>query len=238
MIEGYSSSRFLIKFASGLCLGEIIFMGTGVLIYEDNQSLRESIVQLLTHSQGYVVLGGFPHALQVETQVKQLRPDVILMDIDMPGGTNGIQAVRMIRAFDKKTPIIMLTVFDDQANVLEAIFAGASGYLLKKHLSDRLLEAMQEVLTGGAPMSPNVARMVIASMHKYTPATETPYQLTPREQEILTALSRGTGYKAIAAEYYISLDTVRSHIKNIYQKMQVHSQLEAVAKFRDTSHNA
>ncbi|MBN8854003.1 MAG: DNA-binding response regulator [Sphingobacteriales bacterium 50-39] len=208
-------------------------MPTGVLIYEDNHSLRESIAQLLTYSQGYVVLGSFPHVLQVETQVKQLQPEVILMDIDMPGGINGIEAVKRVRAFDKKTPIIMLTVFDDQANVLEAIFAGASGYLLKKHLSDRLLEAMQEVLTGGAPMSPNVARMVIASMHKYAPATETPYQLTAREQEILTALSRGTGYKAIAAQYYISLDTVRTHIKNIYQKMQVHSQLEAVAKFRD-----
>lgn len=214
-------------------MGEIIFMPTGVLIYEDNHSLRESIAQLLTYSQGYVVLGSFPHVLQVETQVKQLQPEVILMDIDMPGGINGIEAVKRVRAFDKKTPIIMLTVFDDQANVLEAIFAGASGYLLKKHLSDRLLEAMQEVLTGGAPMSPNVARMVIASMHKYAPATETPYQLTAREQEILTALSRGTGYKAIAAQYYISLDTVRTHIKNIYQKMQVHSQLEAVAKFRD-----
>lgn len=214
-------------------MGEIIFMPTGVLIYEDNHSLRESIAQLLSYSQGYVVLGSFPHVLQVETQVKQLQPEVILMDIDMPGGINGIEAVKRVRAFDKKTPIIMLTVFDDQANVLEAIFAGASGYLLKKHLSDRLLEAMQEVLTGGAPMSPNVARMVIASMHKYAPATETPYQLTAREQEILTALSRGTGYKAIAAQYYISLDTVRTHIKNIYQKMQVHSQLEAVAKFRD-----
>jgi DNA-binding NarL/FixJ family response regulator len=215
-------------------MGEIIIMETGVLIYEDNQTLRESIAQLLTFSPGYVVLGSFPNVLQVETQVRQLGADVILMDIDMPGGINGIEAVKKIRAFDKKTPIIMLTVFDDQSNVLEAIFAGASGYLLKKHLSGRLLEAIQEVLTGGAPMSPNVARMVIASMHKYTPATETPYQLTTREMEILTALSRGTGYKAIAADCHISLDTVRTHIKNIYQKMQVHSQLEAVAKFRDS----
>jgi len=222
------------NFAAGLSIGETIIMQTGVLIYEDNQSLRESITQLLTYTQGYVVLGSFPNVLQAETQLKQLRPDIILMDIDMPGGINGIEAVKRIRAFDKKTPIIMLTVFDDQTNVLDAIFAGASGYLLKKHLSDRLTEAIQEVLTGGAPMSPNVARLVIASMHKYTPAVETPYSLTAREQEILTALSRGTGYKAIAAQYFISLDTVRTHIKNIYQKMQVHSQLEAVAKFRDS----
>jgi DNA-binding NarL/FixJ family response regulator len=218
----------------GASFDETTNMPTGVLIFEDNQSLRESIAQLLTYSDGYLVLGTFPNVLQVEVQVKELRPDIILMDIDMPGGINGIEAVKKIRAFDKKTPVIMLTVFDDQANVLEAIFAGASGYLLKKHLSDRLLEAIQEVLTGGAPMSPNVARMVIASMHKYAPAAETPYQLTTREKEILIALSRGTGYKAIAAQYFISLDTVRTHIKNIYQKMQVHSQLEAVSKFRDS----
>ena len=174
-------SGFLTNFATGSSIGETIIMQTGVLIYEDNESLRESIVTLLTYSQGYLVLGSFPNVLEVEKQVKQLRPDMILMDIDMPGGINGIEAVKKLRVFDKKTPVIMLTVFDDQANVLEAIFAGASGYLLKQHLSSRLLEAMQEVLTGGAPMSPNVARMVIASMHKYAPAAETTYQLTSRE---------------------------------------------------------
>jgi len=207
-------------------------MQKSVLLYEDNKVLRESIEQMLTYSEEYVLLGGFPHALHVESQVKNLNPDLILMDIDMPGGLNGIEAVKKVRVFDKKTPVIMLTVFDDQANVLDAIFAGASGYLLKQHISERLLTAMQEVLSGGAPMSPNVARMVIASMQKLDPPAESAWQLTAREKEILVALSRGTGYKAIAAQCYISLDTVRTHIKNIYQKMQVHSQLEAVAKFR------
>lgn len=209
-------------------------MQKGVLIFEDNQSLRDSIAQLLTFSKSYVLLGSFPDALEVEMQTRQLEPDIILMDIDMPGGINGIEAVKKIRAFDKHTPVIMLTVFDDQTNVLEAIFAGASGYLLKQHLSGRLLEAIQEVLEGGAPMTPNVARMVIASMHKYDPSSDTPWQLTPREKEILVALSRGTGYKGIAAQYHISLDTVRTHLKNVYQKMQVHSQLEAIAKLRDS----
>jgi DNA-binding NarL/FixJ family response regulator len=211
-------------------------MQTGALIYEDNLTLRESIAQLLTFSPGYLLLGSFPHALEVETQVRELKPDIILMDIDMPGGINGIEAVKKIRIFDKKTPVLMLTVFDDQANVLEAIFAGASGYLLKQHLSDRLLAAMQEVLSGGAPMSPNVARMVVASMHKYDPPAENAWHLTAREKEILMALSQGTGYKSIAALCNISLDTVRSHIKNIYQKMQVHSQLEAVTRFRESGH--
>ena len=209
-------------------------MQTGVLIYDDDRSLRDGIAQLLTFSKGYVLLGSFPHAQDVETQVKELTPDIILMDIDMPEGINGIEAVRKIRAFDKKTPVIMLTVFDDQANVLEAIFAGASGYLLKQHLSGRLMEAMQEVLDGGAPMTPNVARMVIASMHKYAPPTENIWQLTAREKEILIALSQGIGYKAIAFQHHISLDTVRTHIKNIYHKMQVHSQLEAIARLRDS----
>jgi len=155
------------------------------------------------------------------------------MDIDMPGGVNGIEAVKKIRAFDQHVHIIMLTVFDDNGNVLDAICAGASGYLLKKYLSARLMDSIQEVLSGGAPMSPGVARMVIASMQKHPTFKENKYQLTSREREILAALSQGSGYKIIAAQYYISVDTVRSHIKNIYQKMQVHSQLEAVARARD-----
>ena len=207
-------------------------MQTGVVIFEDNASLRESIAQLLAESKEFALLGSWPNALQAERMVKELKPDVILMDIDMPGGVSGIEAVRKIRSFDRQTPIIMLTVFDDQTNVLDAVFAGASGYLLKKHLSDHLAESIREVLAGGAPMSPNVARMVIASMHKYPSATND-YQLTARETEILVALAQGTGYKAIAAKFFISVDTVRSHIKNIYQKMHVHSQLEAVARGRD-----
>jgi DNA-binding NarL/FixJ family response regulator len=209
-------------------------MQTSVIIYEDNQALRESIEQLFAYSKDYYLLGSFPNVMQVESEVKKLKPGIIIMDIEMPGGRNGIEAVRKIRAFDQQTPIIMLTVFDDQANVLDAMYAGASGYLLKKHLSDRLMEAMQEVLSGGAPMSPNVARMVVASMHKYPPPADPQYQLTAREKEILSALTQGMGYKRIAEKYYISLDTVRTHIKNIYQKMQVHSQIEAIAKGRDT----
>lgn len=208
-------------------------MQTGILIYEDNDELRNSIAQLFTHSKEYALVGSFPHVLEVGKQVKSLKPDLILMDIDMPGGINGITAVRKIRTFDQQTPIIMLTVFDDNTNVLDAIYAGASGYILKKHLAERLGNAIQEVLAGGAPMSPNIARMVIASMHKYPSPESNKYKLTEREKEILSALAQGSGYKGIAAQSYISIDTVRTHVKNIYYKMQVHSQLEAVAKARD-----
>src|SRR6266700_993696 len=210
-----------------------MYMQTGVLIYEDNNLLRDSVAQLINYSKDFLLLGNYANVTQVEKQVKLAKPDIILMDIDMPGGINGIEAVRKIRNFYRQVHIIMLTIFDDNINVLEAISAGASGYLLKKHLSDRLMDAMQEVLTGGAPMSPGVARMVISSMQKHPSLEENRYQLTSREREILATLAQGSGYKTIAAQYFISVDTVRSHIKNIYQKMQVHSQLEAVAKARD-----
>jgi DNA-binding NarL/FixJ family response regulator len=204
-----------------------------IVIYEDSRQLRDSVAQLIDFSKDYVLAGSFPNVLDVERQIRELQPDIVLMDIDLPGGISGIHAVRKIRAFDPRVAIIMLTVFDDNASVFDAIYAGASGYLLKKHLSERLFGAMEEVLSGGAPMSPGVARMVISSMQARSPAVQDKYQMTPREKEILAALAKGTGYKMIAAQLHISLDTVRSHVKNIYQKMQAHSQLEAIAKARD-----
>ena len=205
-------------------------MKAGVLIYEDNTQLRASIEKLITFSNEFLLLNSFPNVIDVEKQVNDLKPDVILMDIDMPGGINGIDAVQKIRAFNQEVQIIMLTVFDDNKTVLEAISSGASGYLLKKNISEKLYDAMKEVLSGGAPMSPNVARMVIASMQKKRQDDENIYQLTPREKEILVALSEGASYKAMAAQFFISLDTVRSHIKSIYEKLKVHSKSEAVAK--------
>ena len=195
--------------------------------------MRDSIEKLITFSKDFLLLGAFSNVTDVEKQVKKFQPDVILMDIDMPGGVNGIDAVRKIREFNATAQIIMLTVFDDSRTVLDAISSGASGYLLKKNLSEKLFDAIKEVLSGGAPMSPNVARMVIASMQKKPLAEDNKYQLTTREREILLALSQGTSYKGIAEQFFISLDTVRSHIKNIYQKMQVHKQLEAITKARN-----
>jgi DNA-binding NarL/FixJ family response regulator len=208
-------------------------MDAGVLIYEDNNQLRESLEKLVGFLKSFLLLGSFPNVIDIEKQVKHFHPDIILMDIDMPGGINGIDAVKKIREFNSAVQIIMLTVFDDNKTVLDAITAGASGYLLKKNLSEKLEAAMLEVLSGGAPMSPNIARMVIASMQKKPLASENKYQLTQREKEILVALSEGTSYKSIASQYFITIDTVRTHIKNIYQKMQVHKQLEAVTKARN-----
>jgi DNA-binding NarL/FixJ family response regulator len=202
-------------------------MALSVLLYEDNDLLRESIGSMVQLDDRYKVAGSFGNVLEAEEQVKQINPDIILMDIDMPGRT-GIEAVKRIRSAMVDTPIIMLTVFDDTTHVFDAICAGASGYLLKKHLSAKLFDAVDEVLNGGAPMSPSIAHMVIASMQK--PANANPYQLTPREKEILSSLAKGNSYKMMAAEYSVTIDTVRAHIKKIYEKLQVHSQTEAVSK--------
>lgn len=203
-------------------------MKLSVLIYEDNSLLRESVGSMIQSSNTLKLEATFENVLNVEAEVKSYKPDFILMDIDMPG-MSGIQAVKKIRKFNTKVHIVMLTVFDDNTHVFEALQSGASGYLLKKHISTKLFDAIQEVLDGGAPMSPSIARMVLASMHQ-KPAVENPYQLTAREKEILTSLSKGNSYKMIASEYGISIDTVRTHIKKIYEKLHVHSQTEAVSK--------
>lgn len=203
-------------------------MPISILLFEDNDMLRESIVSMLSTNSAFQVAGAFGDVLRSTEQVKTLRPDIILMDIDMPG-LSGIEAVSKIRSTGSTTPILMITVFDDNQHVFDAICAGASGYLLKKHLASKLFDAIEELRTGGAPMSPSVARMVINSMHQ-KPAQLNPYGLTGRENDVLTSLSKGNSYKLIAAEFGLSVDTVRTHIKSIYEKLHVHSQTEAVAK--------
>lgn len=205
-------------------------MAVNILIYEDNASLRESLSNLLMLTEEYHVVGAFPGCTAVEEQVQQLRPEVILMDIDMPE-INGIKAVKQIRTFNQAVQIIMLTVFDDNTHVYDALCAGANGYLLKKYVSDKLIHSIQEVLHGGAPMSPSIARMVISNMLQPAPLPAVnDYQLTNREKEILQSLSKGNSFKLIAADLSISLDTVRTHIKHIYDKLHVRSQIEAVSK--------
>jgi len=203
-------------------------MKISVLIYEDNHLLRESVGNMIRSNDTLNLSGAYENVLNVEAQVKSFKPQFILMDIDMPG-MSGIEAVRKIRMFNATVPIVMLTVFDDNTHVFEALRAGASGYLLKKHISTKLFDSINEVLDGGAPMSPSIARMVLASMQQKTPV-ENPYQLTVREKEILTSLSKGNSYKLIASAFEISIDTVRTHIKKIYEKLHVHSQTEAVSK--------
>ncbi|WP_040490270.1 response regulator [Indibacter alkaliphilus] len=202
-------------------------MSIKVLLYEDNDLLRESISSMVTLNDGMELLGAFSDANNVEEEVKTFRPDLILMDIEMLGRT-GIEATALVKKTSPEANILILTVFDDSENVLNAIKAGASGYLLKKYIANRLFSAVEEILEGGAPMSPAVAKLVIQSMQK--PLQSVNYGLTEREKDVLVSLSKGNSFKLIAADCKISIDTVRTHIKHIYEKLQVHCQTEAVSK--------
>ncbi|GAA4356581.1 response regulator transcription factor [Hymenobacter saemangeumensis] len=211
---------------------------TRLVIYEDNPDLRESLSQLLTDAPGLELVGAFGNCTQAEDDIRRLSPDVVLMDIDMPG-CSGIDGLRSVKAASPQTNVVMLTVFEDNDRVFEAICAGADGYMLKKTPPARLLEAIGEVRAGGAPMTPAVARQVLRLFPKPTtsafrPApkvsSESPAHLSAREQEVLTLLVEGYSYKMIAADRNISIDTVRSHIKKIYEKLHVRSMTEAVSK--------
>jgi DNA-binding NarL/FixJ family response regulator len=202
-------------------------MAIPVFIYEDNDNLRESLCSLFALSDEFAITGAFSHCLEVAEQVQTNLCDIILMDIDMPGMT-GIEAVKKIRSFNKQVQIIMLTVFDDNVHVFDALIAGANGYLLKKNISDKLITAIHEVLSGGAPMSPAIARMIITQLQ--TTAPQNDYALTNREKEMLVLLSKGNSHKMIASASGISIETVRSHLKKIYDKLHVHSQTEALSK--------
>lgn len=202
-------------------------MATTIHIYDDNAALRHGLEELLSLSDEFTVTASFDNCTMAEEEVKKNPADVILMDIDMPGMT-GIEAVKKIRAFNSKVHIIMLTVFDDNTHIFDAICAGASGYLLKKNVSEKLVPAIKEVLAEGASLSPAVAKMIMNSMQQQTAPQD--YGFTKREKEILTLLCKGNSYKMIAVEVGISFETVRSYIKKIYGKLQVHSATEAVSK--------
>lgn len=204
-----------------------------VVLYEDNPQLREGLTMLLNGSDGFDVIGAFKNCDNVVQEVTSLQPDVILMDIDMPG-TNGIQGLKLVRQQHSEVKILMLTVFDDNKNVFEAVKNGANGYLLKKTPPAKLLEYIQEAHTGGAPMSSSIATQVLRMFSELHSEQSSNYYLSEREKQVLQLLVNGYSYKMIAAEIFISIDTVRSHIKKIYEKLHVNSKSEAVAKaFKD-----
>jgi DNA-binding NarL/FixJ family response regulator len=204
-------------------------MAIKVLIYDDNEALRASMETLITEDQGFELLAAMPNAETVETDIKELQPDVVLMDVDMPV-VNGVEAVRKISRINDKLPVIMLTVFDDNENIFNAICAGASGYILKRYATEEIPSAIRMVLEGGAPMTGSVARKVLMMVPQAKTAEQEKSDLTEKECTILKFLVNGYSYKMIAAELKISIDTVRFHIKKIYDKLHVHSATEAVSK--------
>lgn len=203
-------------------------MTTKVLLYEDNPELRMSLSALIGFSENLELLGSFENCSGVAGHIEELEPDIVLADIDMPE-VNGIEGLKIIRKFRPELPVVMLTVFDDNEHVLDAIMNGATGYILKQHLTTRLGSAIEEALEGGAPMSPLVARMVLNHLNSKNHRANQ-YGLTQREKEILKSLTDGNSYKMIADRLGITHGTVSTHIKNIYEKLGVHSQSEAVGK--------
>ena len=185
---------------------------------------------LIREEAEFQLIAAMSNAETVETDVRELKPDVVLMDIDMPA-VDGVAAVRRIRKLDGVLPVIMLTVFDDNENIFNAVCAGASGYILKRCATEELTAAIRNVMTGGAPMTGVVARKVLQMVPAAKgPVEEGRAELSQREVQILQLLARGFSYKMIAAEIGVSMDTVRFHIKNIYDKLHVHSAPEAVSK--------
>ena len=202
---------------------------TGIVIYEDNIFLRNSISELIQASPGFELKGAYENCDHVSLDMETLRPQIVLMDIEMPG-TNGLKGLRIIKDKFPHINVIMLTVFEDNDSVFDAICAGASGYLLKKTSHDKIIESIHDVLNGGAPITSSIARKVLNLFPRSTSQREEINKLAPREQEVLQLLVSGHSYKMIAEKCGITLETVRSHIKRIYEKLQVHSATEAAAK--------
>lgn len=204
-----------------------------IVLYEDNTKLRENLTLLIDGTPGFTVCGAFRNCDNILQQVGELLPDVVLMDIDMPG-VNGIDGLRLVRTQHPDLPILMLTVFDDNQHVFDAIKAGADGYLLKKTPPEKLTAYIRDAYEGGAPMTSSIARQVLQLFARQPSDKKDTYNLSEREKEVLQLLVNGYSYKMIAGEIFISIDTVRSHIKKIYEKLHVNSKSEAVAKaFRD-----
>lgn len=206
-------------------------MPVRIIIYEDNADMRESMAVLISSTEGFELTGYFMNCRDAIQHATTLKPDVVLMDIEMPD-VNGIEGIYRLRSVNPEIKIIILTVFEDNQNVFNAICAGANGYLLKKSTPVQIVDAINDVLAGGAPMSGTIASKVLKLLAdgRLSHQQKEDYGLTTREKQILHSLVKGNSYKMIAVEESISLDTVKTHLKRIYQKLQVHSQTEAVVK--------
>jgi DNA-binding NarL/FixJ family response regulator len=202
-----------------------------VAIVEDNNTIREGLAALINGTNDYSCVGSFPDCEKFLNDLPKTNIDVVLMDIGLPG-VNGIEGVKKAKEINPDLNILMLTVYEESSVVFEALCAGAYGYLVKKTPPSRLLEAIKDIYEGGSPMSSHIARQIISVFHqkKTFNSRRSIYDLTQREKEVLTLLSEGNNYQEIADTIFISVDTVRHHIRNIYRKLHAHSQSEAVAK--------
>jgi DNA-binding NarL/FixJ family response regulator len=200
-----------------------------IAIFDDNDAIRNSLYQLLHHTPGLEVTAMFNNCVDAVQKIEDSLPRVVLMDIDMPQ-LSGIEAVKTIKKSFPAIDIIMFTVFEDEEKIFNALQAGATGYLLKKTQPVKIIEAIQEVVAGGAPMTASIARKVMFFFNQQAAQQSNKDVLSAREQDVLKGLIEGFSYKMIAAHLNISVETVRTYIKRIYDKMHVNSMTEAVAK--------
>jgi len=205
-------------------------MATAVSIVEDNDQLRGTLVRLIDREAGFRCVSNYPSAEAALESLPNDRPNVILMDINLPG-MNGVECVRRLKQVIPETQVVMLTAYEDTENIFNALAAGASGYLLKRAPRAEILDALREVLEGGSPMTTHIARKVVQSFQKSGVSAKPTENLSTREQEVLDCLSQGFLYKEIAEKLGISYETVHTYIRRIYEKLQVRTRTEAVAKF-------
>jgi len=203
--------------------------GIRVAIIEDERDIRECLCLLVNGTDGYTCTGSYRTMEEALEKIPGQMPDVVLSDIGLPG-MSGIEGVRILRTRHPALLLLMLTIHDDDERIFDAICAGACGYLLKKTPPARLLDSLREAVAGGAPMSPEVARRVIALFREVRPPDRADYHLTPHETRLLKLFVEGHNYKTAAAELRVSVNTVNFHVRSIYDKLQVHSRSEAVAK--------
>jgi len=200
-----------------------------VAIVEDQREIRECLALLVNGTDGYTCSGSYRSMEEAIEKIPRQVPDVLLSDIGLPG-MSGIDGVRRLKELYPSLLVLMLTVYDDDERIFDAMCAGACGYLLKKTPPARLIASLQEVVDGGAPMSPEVARRVIALFREIRPPDRAEYPLTPHETRLLKLFVEGHNYKTAAVELKVSVNTINFHVRSIYDKLQVHSRSEAVAK--------
>jgi len=200
-----------------------------VAIIEDRREIREGLATLISFTDGFECTGSYRSVEDALHRIGSQLPDVVLSDIGLPG-MDGIEGIRILKERYPGLVLLMLTVYEDNDRIFDALCAGAVGYLLKKTPPAKLLDSVREAMAGGAPMSPEVARRVINLFKEVRPPEKVDYDLTPHEVRLLKMLVEGHSYKTAAAELGVSVNTVSFHLKNIYEKLQVHSKSEAVAK--------
>lgn len=200
-----------------------------VAIVEDRRDIRESLAMLIGGTEGFACTGGYRSMEEALAKLKYHLPHVVLCDIGLPG-MSGIEGIRILKELYPDLLILMLTIYDDDERIFDAICAGACGYLLKKTPPLRLLDSLKEAVTGGAPMSPEVARRVMSLFREIRPPERADYELTPHETRLLKLLVEGHNYKTAALELNVTVHTVSFHLRSIYLKLQVHTKSEAVAK--------